>query len=374
MIAFLFASLAAFMFFVTWNLLWGLLVIKLYNPKVPSLVYWLGILVLAVLSFLLPSQSSLLIWFPGGVFVSVTAAIAFLTVMPPSTLQQEKLEKQAAEIPTLSRKELQQLISLAEDVEEKQEIYFTQVKKAAALWARKSKELAQKNFVFLSLLLLGIWLLDYAVLLYFSDVFLNLWQESNRQVAELLQQPLADVEKISHWPLRYSAAIVFVFNAFSVMLVSAIVPKMATYNRAEASKIEISALARKNQNARLLAMPSYVSLFKIPEPWIFVFLGFAAAFIINRYVVLPTVVGLVIENALIISAFFYVLNGASIIYTYLQVRLLPVVWLFTGITFLSILAQEFLLSSLFFSFFIGAADFWFNFRQKALHPTLADGQ
>lgn len=336
------------------NMIWGVLLTRYYSKKTPAFLYWLGLIGLMGGSFFMPFHIALAFWLPGGAMTILSGTIAFLLFMNP-----KKFER-SFQLRIKTRKDVKDRIAGVEDMDERRNIYFTAVKTIASLWRHKERAIAGKNSLFVFLLLLSVFAVDYVALIYLfqsKEALFKFLQSYSSQIPPELQLKLSEdaLKELTDTLVSYSPIIVFVQNALTLWVLSFVVTRVQF------------ARDKKDYTA-----PGYFSLFRLPEQFIYIFLALALTFVAVYYLHLDKIWSLVLQNFLLIAAFFYVMHGMSVVWTYLQIRLLPAGWFFAITIIFSLLIQEFLISIIFFSFFIGVADFWFNFRKKALHPTLAD--
>lgn len=336
------------------NMIWSGLIVRFYNPQTPS--YWYWMIVMAVLggSFYLPFELALSFWLPGGAMTILTGTFAFLLILNPQKFHHN------IPVKFQGRKELKKLISSIEDIEERRSFYVKSIEAFSLLWIKKDQDIGKKNSFFLLALLLVVFSVDYAALIYFfqsqEGVFQFLHNYNQQIPAELSAVKLSEeaLKTYASFLTHYSPFLVFVQNTFSLWVLSLVVVKVQNLRETQ-----------KN-------VPSYFSYFSLPDYTVFVFLFLALQFLVVQQMNIEGYIYYISANLLLIAGFLYVMYGVSIIWSYFRVRLLPASWFFGMAAFIALLIQEFLLSLLFFSFFLGIADFWFNFRKKAMHPSMVD--
>lgn len=338
------------------NMIWGGLIVRFYNPQTPAYLYWLVLIIVLGGSFYLPLPLALSFWLPGGAMTILTGTLAFLLILNPRKFKHDLT------IQLRERKELRKIIATMEDLEERRNFYVKSVEAVSLLWTKKEKAIGKKNSIFLLSLLLVIFALDYAALAYFfqsKEGVFQFLQSYNEQIPAELASIKLDEQALKNYVnilTHYSPFLVFLQNTFSLWVLSLVVVKVQNLKEPKPEK----------------GVPSYFSYFSLPDYAIFGFLLLALQFLVVQQITKEGMLYYASVNLLLVGGFFYVIYGTSIIWSYFKVRLLPATWFFGMATFIALLIQEFLLSLLFFSFFLGIADFWFHFRKKALHPSLVD--
>ena len=336
------------------SLLLGVLAGFLYKKSYQDVfIYFLSGFSL-MLSFTFPPDYFMAFWLPGGLatVLLVLAASLRLLYSPDSIASTMQVE-----LP--SRPRLREVVTNAETPEEKRDLYLRLVQDYRKIWQARHLSFAGKNSRFVLYLFFGLFAITYLVL-YFDytqgTMVVQYIEEQAKRVKELAPELAKeqDLSVVMTTMLPFYPGFIFVYCGFSALI--------------------LLSMLRSVGRIRQVVLAPYGSLvlFKVPENSIWIFLSSTGLLLANHYAELPNIVFVLTVNILVVLIFLYVLQGIGTWNLFLEVRLIPGRWLLIILLFGSLFFPAILLTVLFLYFFLGALDFWFEFRKKALHPAFPE--
>ena len=336
------------------SLLLGVLGGFLYKKSYPDgVIYFLSGFPL-ILSFTFLPDYFMAFWLPGGLATVLLVLAASLRLLhsPDSIASTMQVE-----LP--SRPRLREVVTNAESPEEKRDLYLRLVQDYRKIWQARHLSFAGKNSRFILYLFFGLFAVTYLVL-YFDytqgTMVVQYIGEQAKRVKELAPELAKeqDLSLVMTAMLPFYPGFIFVYCGFSALI--------------------LLSMLRSVGRVRQVVLAPYGSLvlFKVPENSIWIFLSSTGVMLANHYAELPNIVFVLTVNILVVLIFLYVLQGIGTWNLFLEVRLIPGRWLLIILLFGSLFFPAILLTVLFLYFFLGALDFWFEFRKKALHPAFPE--
>ncbi|MDH4200100.1 MAG: DUF2232 domain-containing protein [Spirochaetia bacterium] len=329
------------------DLLWAILIALIYRPKFNF--YFLGIISMSLIipGFIMPPSFQMMYWSPGGAaMVLISTLIILFALTHDSWLKDKKVEY----IP--DRKHIREEIVKIEQVEVRQREYLKIVQKIGISVERNNPLLLVPNTIFFIGSFVLLFLITFSGLAYVHlknpDHIKNIFLEFYTTVA-------ASPGSFDEWYnsfMQLAAFQVFIADMIFFLLILSVMSKILVY---------------RNLRKPGMGDMAYV---QIPYFFLWIFIVSGACFFAVLKLEYHGIYLFIAKNLFFIISSFFVFQGISIFWLYLQVRLLP-----AASIILSIIITAFLfdvLSMIIFSVLLlgGLTDFWFEFRKKALHPKL----
>lgn len=295
-------------------------------------------------------QYFLAFWLPGGlatVLLCLLASLKFLN-SPDAISSTMQLE-----LP--SRPRLREVVLSAETTEQKRDLYLRLVGDYTKIWQARHLSFSEKNSRFLLYLFSGVFLVLFFVLGFeyqYGSMVKAYITEQASQIEKLAPKVAEqqDMQQMMRAMVPYYAAFIFIYCGFSALILLSMLRSIGRIRKV------------------VVAPVGSLYLFKVPENSIWFFLASLGSVLLGLNINLPQLVSVISVNLLVILAFLYVLQGIGSWNLFLEVRLIPGRWFLIFLLLLSLLFPAILLTVVLLFFFLGALDFWFDFRKKALHP------
>jgi hypothetical protein len=336
------------------SLLLGVVAGFLYKKNYPDwLIFFLCAASLAC-SFALIPNHFMAFWLPGGLATVLLVLAASLRLLHnPDSISS------TMQIDLPPRPRLREVVTNAESPEEKRALYLRLVKDYTKIWQGRHLSFAGTNSRFILYLFFGLFAITFLVLYleYILGSTVLLYIEEQAKRIEELAPDLAkeqDLSKAMTGMLPFYPGFIFVYCGFSALI--------------------LLSMLRSVGRVRQVVLAPYGSLvlFKVPENSIWIFLFSMGILLVHTYTRVPDLVFVLTVNFLVILVFLYILQGIGTGNLFLEVRLIPGRWLLILLLFASLFFPAILLTVLFLYFFLGALDFWFEFRKKALQPAISE--
>jgi len=333
------------------DLLWGILFALLYKPKFHPIILITAGLIIPAAGLLIPLPYQVMYWTPGG-----AATVAVTTVFLLHSLTHDVWLKDKRVDLVKDRGKIREELFLIESMEERQQAYMHQIQKISIAFENNNNTTLQSNTFFFLTSFIALFILDFSALAILHFMHPDLMKDL---FAEVYQAIALNPGTFSAWfsdLLSLSALHIFILNIIFFLILLGIIDRI---------------LSRRNLRLPVIGNPAF---FQMPfySVWIYILSGilFFAA-IKAGYTGLPLYIT---KNLFFILSSLFVFQGISILWLFLQVRLLPAAAITSSLFLFAFMFQLF--TVLIFSSFLllGLLDFWFDFRKKALHPNLfSDG-
>ncbi len=329
------------------NLLISLLTVWLY--QIYQVRWLLSIAVVGIIAtsiFFLPVFPSVLFWLPGGASTVLVGTIFSLIYMDVKG-KNIKFNR----LPAMDRKKFKDKLLDIKDISERQAEYSSIIKKTSSALLNRDKKigyLTTRYFLYSLLTLLGLnfsyWFIAYSKKLptiefIEKEIFSKLL--SNQEAQDILVSVYTN----------YTPILILFFNTITLFILILIIRMIK-----QKKKDESFSLAK-------------IDFFKLPHSSIFFYLPLLIVFLLMvTFKIEDALWGPLVKNMILIFSFFYLLQGAGISILYLNIRLLPINFIFGIIFLLSYFIWPFFLMTIGLFFCLGLLDFAFNIREKALQP------
>jgi hypothetical protein len=290
-------------------------------------------------------------WFPGG-----AASVIVATFLIVYSLTKEAWFKGKRVDVILDRNKAREEIFAVESTEERQQEYIKLIQKISVAYENNNNSILVPNTMFFFFSFFLLFVIDFTaiVVIHFKnpDLIKNLF-------AQVYQSIVVNPGTFEEWfkdLASLGALHIFVLNVVFFLMLLGIVEQILNYR-----KLRLP----------IIGSPAF---FQMPFFSVWLYIVSSMFFLITLRSGDTGMLLFVSRNLFFIFSTLYIFQGISILWLFLQVRLLPAAGIVIGLLVFAFMFQ--MLSVIIFSFFAltGLLDFWFDFRKKALHPNLfSDG-
>ena len=337
----------SFLLSFPFNLIFVFLIYYLFNNKYFNYYYFTSLLLLGVFFFFSKQDLFFLFWSYNGAFTLFLFTYCFLYF--------NNLTSKSIEIYPLTdiKKVRSQLISII-NPSEKEVQYLNLCKEEAKTLNSIHDILQYKTTIFWVATTFGITIIQSIVLFikYYANTSFSLLAHLKSDIQKIIPEKVFPKTlfntMVDYYPIITLLSYLLLANSVIIFL-----------------KFIITF---KKENRHLRPWVSDAYYFKLPDFTILLFLPILilASIRLGFKIINPTL-DYILLNTISIFGIIYLLNGLSILFIFLRVRLLPsrliiIITLITGF-----FLKEFLFLCLFSLVIVGILDFVFNLRKKALH-------
>lgn len=334
------------------SLVWGAVAALLYRPGKISWAIRGGFAFLCVASLFLPEPWRTHFWLPGGSAIVLLTVILSLEAFSPDNLLQRMI---SIDLP--SRLQIRDTLLKTDDPERKREMYMKIVMDYSRLWVHRDHILTRPHTLQLLAILLIVHAIGftYLALDYISrPVLSNQLAEVLPKAAQLFENDGVNVENFAEmarsYLLQYAGGYTFLQNSITILL----------------TLFTMRVLLKRRTGASLPV--GSLNLFRMPEYAVWLFLGACILPLVSFRLQVPTLPNAIAINLVIIMGMLYVMHGIGILSVFLEVRLMPSNWIFMGIMLITMFIPYVAFFFLGGMGTLGLADFFFDFRKRALQP------
>lgn len=290
-------------------------------------------------------------WAPGGMAtVIVATSLINYSLTKNFWFQDKKVDT----IP--DRQKIREKLFTIEGTEERQQEYVLQIQRNTVSFENNNNSILLPNTLF--------FLTSFVVLFIINFTAISILHINNPDVirdlfSEVYQAIIVNPGTFNKWfndLVQLGALHIFILNMIFFLILMSITGTILNY---------------RNLRVPVIGSPAF---FQLPffTIWIYIISGMLFFFALKTH---PNAIFLfAAKNLFYILSTLFIFQGISIIWLFLQVRILPAAGALISLVLFAFMFQ--LLTVIIFSIFllIGLLDFWFDFRKKALHPNLfSDG-
>lgn len=341
------------LFIFPFSLIWGVIISAVYRPGIPIAVTVVAALGFIVAGFYLPQNLELYYWLPGSIGMVVISALLTIPFLKPGAIIRGTVSE------TPQRRQVREALMSSAGPEERQQIYLGLVQKLSLVYKKRLTESSPRNTWFVIAIIFSLFAIAFSALLVFFqadttravDAIVEMFGSTKAlQQAEAQKIPPEELREGIELVIHLSPAVVFIQNAIVYFILLTIMRFIYQVSKKDASII------------------GAMNLFRLPELFIFFFISLAALVATLVYYETEGWAFYIPLNALLITAFLYLLQGWGIMSLFFKVRIFPVAGLLAVILMISLFFDQIFLMIAFLLIMVGLSDFWFDFRNKALHP------
>lgn len=330
------------------SLAFALIPIYLYRPSFNRNLWLWGCFLLTFLFLLLPSKLRIEAFLPGGAAPFFLISGIWVVALNPTSALFKLLN-----MPLPSRSELKAEIEKIPDVESRIQKYLNLTLQLKKIWFKRDQFLSGYNSALLILFTIAAAMLSFTVAFYeyfLSGTLKQLLEEIHTQIAARMQA--AGVEVVDFRPrlLDLSPAFFFASSFVSVFCLGIF--------------LRIIVRFRFKQNL----IQGYLSLFRIPDSWVWLLIVFAGAYLVGLRTDIPRIVGFIARNGMLILLFLYMMQGIGLVSLFFEVRLIPTYWPALVVMLVGLWLPEILPFVAVFFTLLGLAEIWFALRKRSLRP------
>jgi len=333
------------------DLLWAIVIAFIFSPRIGLPVIVIATVAMLVPGFFIPMPYRLMFWSPGG----AASVIAATSIILWALTRQTWFSGHPVEPPPDRRKVREELFKI-ESVEERQQEYIRQIQKNAVAFENANNHVLLPNTFFFLVSFILVFLVDFSAV---AAIHITNPDLLKKLFGEVYQTIIVSPGTFDAWfsaLIELGALHIFVFNIVFFLLLLRMIDTILQYRKIRQPLI------------------GTMAFFQLPFVSIWFYIASGVFFFVTIKTGQTGVTYFAAKNLFFIFSTLYIFQGISILWLFLQVRLLPTGGIVIAMVLMAFMFE--LIGVLVFSFFIliGLLDFWFDFRKKALHPNLfSDG-
>lgn len=351
-------ALAGFPF----NLVLALLILAVYRPYLPWLIWPAMATITLVFGFLLPIEYQIPFWSPGGTANMMLALAAFLYFYSDKKLLSKTTTSFFGD-----RKAIRDTLSKTASLDERQKVYLNFVGNRQRQLLHNEEKITPLNTRYLTLVIFILFLVSYAVLdLHiinqpeFIRIFDSTFKEAMKNIPQLISDNPEESAKIIE---ETSAQMKELFHTYFIV---------GTFSGTLLYTLFLFSVCSTILRLKKLPTTNFglFSQFKLPEMALWALLGLIGVLIAFNQLLPESPWVYIPANLLGIIALLFALQGMGTVWLFFHIRFMPGGSVIFLIFLIGLIFPSFILMALFAFMMIGLLEFWFDFRKKALHPKM----